>query len=358
MSLADFYDCLFDLLLRCRNPIFTVNVSFSLIEFLENFGYDTILEKLCKAAKLRKAEFTGSGAYHPILPLLPEKEAERQIKLNEAGLQKFLGLPKPKGFHLPELVFTPQTAELLRKCGYRWTVTDDEHWQVMHGGEVPHDFIPSMNGFGVFLQSRLWHKYITDTRARRDANQFLGELESGLQNWLGDEHGYIVIAADAETFGHHIAGYFQFLEDLTDISNKRTGSVKFGTLSEIFNAFPERAANVPPSGWALNREDIWTQNWFPLWKNENNRVQNLMWQILETAWEIVDGADEKSRRLLDKANNSCQFWWVSREHWEPGIAFKTAPFIIELFKRQLGSLPKKVESLFKELGSETHHCIL
>ena len=353
MPPIDLYDKFFDLLLRCPKPIFTVNIGFSLIELLKNFGYDHVLEKLRKAAKQHKAEFTGSGAYHPILPLLPEGEAKRQIALNEAGLKKFLGLARPNGFYSPELVFMPPMAGLLTKHNYCWLVTDDEHWQTTHGGSVPYDFIPSMDGLGIFLQSRFWHKYITDTRTGCDANQFLGELESGLQNWFGDRRGYVVIAADAETFGHHIAGYFQFLENLAGLSRGQTGSVKFATLSEIFSAFPKRAANVPPSGWAMNGYDIQTQNWFPLWKDKGNRFHELMWQILAEVWKYAEGTNGETRLLADKINNSCQFWWISREHWDPGIAFMTAPFVVNFFKRRLGSLPKKVEFLFGELEKET-----
>jgi len=52
----------------------TVNINGVLTEMLGQCGYSDVLDKLRKLAGEGQIEFTGSGKYHPVLPLIPTEE--------------------------------------------------------------------------------------------------------------------------------------------------------------------------------------------------------------------------------------------------------------------------------------------
>ena len=98
---------------KCYNPLFewilsepeapiTLNINFSLIELLHIHGHNRTIESIRKLADSGHVDFTGSGAFHPILPLISSSECERQIRLNEEGFRRIIGIDLPKrGFFPP-----------------------------------------------------------------------------------------------------------------------------------------------------------------------------------------------------------------------------------------------------------------
>jgi alpha-amylase/alpha-mannosidase (GH57 family) len=52
----------------------TININGVLTEMLGQCGYSDVLTKLRKLAEEGQIEFTGSGKYHPVLPLIPMEE--------------------------------------------------------------------------------------------------------------------------------------------------------------------------------------------------------------------------------------------------------------------------------------------
>ena len=61
----------------------TLNINATLTEQLQDYGYTDIIEGLATLASRGQIEFTSSGKYHPLLPLIPEPEILRQIKLKD-----------------------------------------------------------------------------------------------------------------------------------------------------------------------------------------------------------------------------------------------------------------------------------
>src|SRR5262245_19897563 len=69
----------------------TVNVSGTLAEQLDRYGHRDVVRGLAELAEAGQIEPCGSAMFHPILPLLPEQEIRRQIKLNEQACRKYFG---------------------------------------------------------------------------------------------------------------------------------------------------------------------------------------------------------------------------------------------------------------------------
>jgi alpha-amylase/alpha-mannosidase (GH57 family) len=57
------------------------------------------------------------------LPLLPEQEIIRQIKLNQEILFKYFKI-KPTGFYLPEMAYSLESAKIIKKLGFDWIILD------------------------------------------------------------------------------------------------------------------------------------------------------------------------------------------------------------------------------------------
>ncbi|MFX1260039.1 MAG: hypothetical protein ACFFAN_19490 [Promethearchaeota archaeon] len=55
----------------------TLNINGTLTEQLHDFGYDDLIELITTLASRGQIEFTGSGKFHPLLPLIPEPEIKR-----------------------------------------------------------------------------------------------------------------------------------------------------------------------------------------------------------------------------------------------------------------------------------------
>ena len=102
------------------------------------------------------------------------------------------------------------------------------------------------------------------------------------------------------------------------------------TISELLELFKQgKAVDPKPSSWSTTNDDIAAGNPYPLWKDPNNEVHRLQWEHLTICIELVNKAqkcaDNKesrhfaaiARRLLDRAEHSCQMWWASqRPMWD------------------------------------------
>jgi predicted glycosyl hydrolase (DUF1957 family) len=162
---------------------------------------------------------------------------------------------------------------------------------------------------------------------------------------------------DAETFGHHIKNYHQYLSDVLK-TIREMPDMRLVTVSELIRLFPGKPVSVGPCSWATYGEYIDNHVWYPLWKNPLNRCHQLLWQIMQKIWRALDEKDAVGRQLADKIINSCQFWHLSSERWNPGLAFKTMPDIIAFFCHCFGGLPLELKSHLEELERLTGAKIL
>ncbi len=79
--------------------------------------------------------------------------------------------------------------------------------------------------------------------------------------------------------------------------------------------------NAIPSTWALMQIDLEEKKPFSRWKDPDNEIHNLQWQLTELAMDAVKNSDKsapgfaKTRTELDKALHSDQYWWASARPW-------------------------------------------
>lgn len=299
------YRPLFQLLLETGVEV-TVNMNYSLTEQLAKYAPET----LDIVSRLSNCVFSSSGAYHPILPLIPLEEAERQIELNQKGNRGLIGeVYNPEGVFPPEMALNMDTVKLLASMGFKWTITDDVPWVYSHS-EVPADWIPSVDGAGVFLRSNFWSNLISFHGG--SGTEMVDRMIRDLHSWSGDEDSYVVLAMDGETFGHHRDGAIDsFLRPFfRHIALQK--KIRISSLDRIRNEFPLRECVIPAGSWSTSMGDIDAGEPFPLWSNSSNRDHETYWELLNfVLHHCRKSSPEGVADSVDKMLYSCPLWWAS-----------------------------------------------
>jgi len=328
------YEPLVDIFNSEMNPKFTVNLNYSLTEQLVARGHKEVIARLRMALEKGNIEFTDSGAYHPIFPLIPESEVRRQLKMNRDKNGDVFGPAyAPQGVFPPEMCFSGHLAQLFHEMGYSWCITDDLPFSY-HSGNPPFNYFPTMGGVKVILRSNTWSNDVSFNGWK--GKDFLKTVKERMQEWFGSQDGYLVIAMDGETFGHHHKYYEEkFLRSLL-YALEDEADVKLVTLSELVKIFPGKSHFVPPSTWSASIKDLCNDDPYPLWHSKFNSIHHNQWMLTNHVMALALKASEtdtESRALLDKAVYSCQYWWASAWNFDPSQVFRGAFLLLDTLYR-------------------------
>lgn len=356
------YRPLVKMFLKHKKAKVTINICGVLTELLDSHGAEDIINDIGKLALSGQLEFVDSGKYHPIFPLIPQREIQRQLKLNHKANKAFFGkVYKPKGVFPPEMGYSEDTAKVIKALGYKWIllagVACSDAW--------PFDFIPevSFNGSSilVFYRDDILSNKISFQNL--DSASFIKELAKLAEN---KEDSYLITAMDAETFGHHIQNWEEIflaeayktiskIKDMHQHSSvkqrrnlaqthkniffglKEIPQIEVVTISELLYKFSKKKAIAPkPSSWSTTKDDICKGDYYPLWKGVGNRIHDLQWEHINICFSLTEQAlslqDNKeanrfgliARGLLDRAIYSCQFWWANKNRgtWDINLINK------------------------------------
>ena len=329
----------------------TVNMNAVLTELLHQHGYEDVIRGLRELAEAGQIEFTGSGKYHPILPLLPQDEVRRQVQHNLRANRQFFGPAyAPQGFFPPEMCYSKDILEPMLESGHQWFIMSGVGCPAKWPMDIIHQV--SLNGEKIavifrddILSNKISFQQVTADSFLKHVRDLRGKRENC----------YVVTAMDAETYGHHIKDWeklflAQVYEELepakqepltvkqTQVlaeqhrgllaSETMAKEVKMVTVSELLDLFPKGDIIEPkPSSWSTSDQDIASKNPYPLWASPDNEVHRVQWQHLKMCidmvkkaklWADTDGARDYgniARGLLDRALHSDQFWWASRRPW-------------------------------------------
>lgn len=334
-------------ILRFLNDVdsfcFTANINLSLLDLLEN-GFSDIRSGFKEAADKGKIELMGSPAQHPIFPLIPEFLQRAQIEDDEKRKENQFGIKRNcRGFYLPEMAFSRKDVGLLRDYRYRWTVIDDKLFGAKNGsGSVPFSHIITYEGFKVFMRSRDWCNFISfDHPTFAD---FRSRLEQNFLNWTRGAPAYLIIAMDAETFGHHPGDMFErFLKPML----LNWAGTKIVPLETIGQNFPTQSFSYLPDGsWSTELDDLDRSNPYPLWKSRFNIYHLKLWELVDLALKYFDYYRQDCLQMT----SSCHWWWISRNNWNPDFMKLGAKKAVEIVRQRGSSQEIAVaEKLYQEL---------
>jgi len=347
------YRPLLEVLYQNPHAKVTLNINGVLLDMLHDYGHKDIIKSLRAVGEKGGVEFTGSGKYHPILPLLPPDERKRQIELNTATGTHLLGKAyAPKGFFPPEMCYSDDILSEVIATGHQWVILSgvacpntwpvDKICQVENGGKRLSVF---------FRDDILSNKISFKQTGTQDFLEHLKQMKGDKENM------YVVTAMDAETYGHHIQNWenlflaavykqlnkpplaicpacntkFRVLGYLdespvvhvtcpncqtklvvdfkatknetegktskatpaAEISEQVVQEIKMVTISELLQIFPAGETVSPkPSSWSTSAEDIAAGNPYPLWMDKDNEIHRLQWEHLRLCVEMVNKAQE------------------------------------------------------------------
>ena len=288
----------------------TLNINGILLEHLDHCGEHDVLDDLKKLLAEGKIELTGSAKYHPILPFLPDSEIVRQIRLNEEIHRKYFGdLYKPKGFFPPEMGFNKHVAEVVAKLGYEWIIADELSFP-KDLRPIDYSKIYTLKGaknFKIYFRERRMSWIILSGQVGT-GNLLIKSLGERLKR-----SEYLLTAMDGETFGHHRPGLEQLLFEIY-----QSPLLKTVLISELPTLFDKTEVVEPgPSTWALMEKDLEQKKPFSRWKDPENIIHQMQWELTDLAVAAMSQASktdpgyEEARLSLDRAIHSDQYWWAS-----------------------------------------------
>lgn len=317
----------------------SININAVTTEMLVEHGFRDVVDGLRSLAAEGRIELTGSGKFHPILPLIPSDEAARQIGLNaESHARLFEGAYRPRGFFPPEMAYAPSIIPAILSAGHHWMLLSGIACTTSWPMEQVHnvDDAPSLS---VLFRDDILSNIISFRNT--DVPDFVGRLRAIASSRTSR---YVVIAMDGETYGHHIPGWEEeFLGRLYDAIAAPTATgrsrasrgtdaafIQPATLSEIVERYPAGASISPrASSWSTTQWDLDHHDPFPLWNHPGNELQRLLWRHLDHTTALYHEAQRTApegeethaaRFALDRAEHSDQFWWASRRpHWSPAL---------------------------------------
>jgi alpha-amylase/alpha-mannosidase (GH57 family) len=318
------YRPLVDALRNHPNAKITLNINGTLTEQLHDYRYDDLIEGIATLASRGQIEFTGSAKFHPLLPLIPEPEIERQIKLNTETNRNFFGkVYQPRGFFPPEMAISDEILPIIKKAGFEWIIGSGIANSLP---EFPTTFISTdPNGLKLIFRDDY-----TSIDCAFDKINNVEAFANRLKYKNQDHDYYVVLAMDGETFGHHVKHAIRnFLIPLFESLPYRN-DIKLCTVSEIVDHFKVGPKQNPKaSSWSTMPYDLDRNVPFPLWFDPNNPLHIEQHRFIMYALTMVHLADkyreqmddgkkgllDTARNLLDRGIHSCQQWWASKRPW-------------------------------------------
>ncbi|MHA1794605.1 MAG: hypothetical protein ACTSUK_00710 [Promethearchaeota archaeon] len=303
----------------------TLNINATLTEQLDDYGYQDIIEGISTLASRGQIDFTGSGKFHPLLPLIPEPEVLRQIELNtQTNRQYFGNIYQPRGFFPPEMAISEEIFPAVKKSGFEWVISSGIANTLP---EFPSTFISEHEKIGLKL---VFRDDLISIDCAFDKINTVETFAQRLKYKNQDHDYYVILAMDGETFGHHVKHAIKnFLIPLFDALPHRN-DIKLCTISEIIDHFPTGSKQIPrASSWSTMPYDIERKVPFPLWFDPNNKLHQEQHRFIMYALTTVHLAQKyrermsnEQKQLLDNARNfldrgihSCQQWWASKRPW-------------------------------------------
>lgn len=337
---AESYRPLVRILQESPHAKITLNINGCLTQQLARYGLDDVITGVRELAERGQVELTGSAMYHPILPLVPPTEIERQIELNAQVNRHYLGeVYAPQGFFPPEMCYSYTVAQVVADMGFRWIIID-EIGKTGRLGETRTDTLYKIQGLDylhVFFRERPFSAGITYGKYPTAAT-FLSALADRTA-----EKSYLLTGTDGEVYGHHRPGQELLLKEIYAAKDLRTC-----TVSELMTLFPKRETVSPvPSSWSTWEDEMAQGIPYSHWSYPGNELQELQWQLtwlsLETIASVPPETEghAEARALLDQGLHSCQYWWAScRPWWDTGMIRRGATLLQDAALQVAHSLPR------------------
>jgi len=263
----------------------TININASLTEQLADYELRDVLTDMAMLANYGQIEFVGSAKYHALLPLIPDPEIERQIRLNFDTNRHYFGKAySPIGFFPPEMAISSEIFPAIKRTGHEYFI--------MSAIGNPHHHFPTETfyqteeGLAVAFRDDMISNDISFDRL--DGNTFFDRIKYRHT----DRDYYVIIAQDGETYGHHIKHAFDKFWRPMLAQLEHRSDVKMVTIGELIKKFGKSDVIKPKSSsWSTDQGDMDYGSPFPLWLHPNNPIHGKQHQIILKTTKLVLNAE-------------------------------------------------------------------
>lgn len=321
------------------HPDGRIHVGFSGI-LLEQFldpdiqkAYADIVDIPAMLDRYRRAtniELLGMGYYHPIFPLIPERDWTDHLVRGRTQIETVFGRA-PQGFWPPEMAFCMALVPHLARAGYGYVVVDGVHvtpedaslaadvhraWLAAEGGEsiavVPRDRDIS-NG----QESGMDPSWFGNEARAKTAGRPASPVPPLVTTWSDGENGGWFRQTHEESgfFGHFFAPYM--------------AQVRAGTHPCVPVALSDHLADHPPEDRARVRTGAWnvgSTSGYDLSQWSGSPTQKAGVERVVAAsdrwWALQDRDSdgdllEQARALILESETSCYLFWG--DSWVPQL---------------------------------------
>jgi predicted glycosyl hydrolase (DUF1957 family) len=291
----------------------TLNISGSLTEQLAKNGSLDIIKNIKALAHKRQIELVGTALYHPILPLLPEREIIRQIEQNTLLNKKFFGHHyQPRGFFPPEMCYSKKVGKIVEKMKFQWLILDEISGNGKLG-EIKYDraYLTSKTGLQIVFRNRTISDYLSFHSDSHRPNDFWPVVRRD-----GRSNKILITAMDGENLGHHRPGLNRLWEKLVTHTIVQTMTIS-GLLAHYQK---EKIIQPRAASWSSREIELHKNNPYGLWHDPANPIHYWQWQLIDKVIKHLNASQKgkqyhRARRLLDQQLASDQFWWASAKPW-------------------------------------------
>ena len=353
-----------------RHPRIRVSLHYSgvLLEWLGS-RHPEFFEHLQQLAAHGQVEFVGGGYYEPILPAIPDRDKQAQLRKLSDYIEKHFGRA-PHGAWVAERVWEPGLARPLHEGGAEYVVLDDTHFLAagLEPSELHTSYITEETGAPLRLIPSL--QSLRYTIPFQEPEETLRVLEKG----KGQYGALFAMGDDCEKFGVWPGTYTHcytngWLERFLKALEDERSWLETTTLSDFLDAHPPSARIYLPTAsyaemmeWALPTaasRDFKTcleeaertpcggcfQRFLRggLWRNflskyaESNQLHKFMLDVsrrLEEA-EAKSPAQRKNHRLLDEARTHLLSGQCNDAYWHGVFGGLYAPHLRSAVLRNL-----------------------
>lgn len=323
----------------------TFNISGCLLERLAEEKQTAFIDRLRALAKRGQVELVSSASHHGFLPLLPAEEIVRQIKTNEKILRKYFGKNfKPSGFFLPEMAYSPDVAQIIKRLGYEWLILDEIAFSGVQKArpDFSRVYSDAASGLKIIFRNRE-----LSTAYPPDKLWPIFKAGAKLPDKVKTPDGEIFLTAtDAELYGLRHEDPTGEIEKIVKIKSLKTQTLsRFIALASKRKILP---AALHPSSWESTAQEIRAGRPYSLWFDKKNDIQVYLWRLAYLSLNL--GARFKKdknyywhRWHLVRGLASCTFWWASARDFKPVFGpYAWSPDDIE---RGLEDLIRSIRSL-------------
>ncbi len=317
----------------------TVHLTGSLIWQLdwlarENFeskgtSLENIWDEYRRAIRTGRLEVVIDGFYHPIFPLIEQRDAEFQFAKAISWVRQYLGV-EPSGFFPPELAFSENIIPWLKSFGIEWVFFDSFHIKGLPNRDkwtkeyCEAAFRPHLAGYAgaVIIVVPREHWLGQNQADGFDANYLVQELRK-IQQWNTDPKRpfLVVILSDGENGWMRQAGggYYDWFWPAFLEAIKNEGWIRLTTVSEYLREVytPDDLIEIETGSWGVGGARTDLSHWagsqldIQMWARVSQVRENLKRMEAGISGSLAESYMRRAWGYFAMALTSCYWFWDS-----------------------------------------------